>query len=67
MLFFDFLYCSHLRYKPVIEMLENKLQIRRDVIDSQKKLIKSIIKVWLAWVVCFLGRDVPRDVDSLIS
>ena len=32
-------------------MLENKLQIRRDIIDSQKKLIKSIIKVWLIRVV----------------
>ena len=32
-------------------MLENKLQIRRDIIDSQKKLIKSIIKVWFIRVV----------------
>lgn len=32
-------------------MLENKLQIRRDIIDSQKKLIKSIIKVWFTRVV----------------
>ena len=32
-------------------MLENKLQIRRDIIDSQNKLIKSIIKVWFTRVV----------------
>ena len=32
-------------------MLENKLQIRRDIIDSQKKLIKSIIKVWFIRMV----------------